>query len=193
MIRRFENLGLLLLGLLGLYSGPVSAQSNDAGVLCSEIEGGSVRPGDVGCIDVMAWSWGQSVPIAIGGGGGTPTVGNPSLQDFSFTKSVDASSENFFGRLVTGTPFKGVVEYKQYQDCGTSCQAPEPYLTINFRDVWISSFSHGGSSGSQPAENLSLSYVEVSYCYRPILKDTTLGSPQCFAFSRETNQPIAPF
>jgi len=194
MTPSIKSLGLFLLGLLGLHLGPVSAQTSEAGVLCSEIEGESNRPGSIGCIDVLAWSWGQSVPINIGGGGGQPTVGNPSIQDFNFIKTIDTSSEDFFRMLVTGTPFKGIVEYRQYRDCGTACQAPEPYLTINFRDVFVTSNSSSGSNGGGlPNESASLAFVDVSYCYRPTIKDGTLGSPQCFAFSRATNTPIPPF
>jgi type VI protein secretion system component Hcp len=193
MTPSIKSLGLFLLGLLGLHLGPVSAQTSEAGVLCSEIEGESERPDSTGCIDVLAWSWGQSAPVSLVGGGGGPTVGVASIDDFTFTKTIDSSSEDFFRMLVTGTPFKGIVEYRQYGDCGTACQAPEPYLTINFRDVFVTSNSSSGSSGGSPNESVSLAFVEVSYCYRPTIKDSTLGSPQCFAFSRATNAQIPPF
>lgn len=184
-----KNLTLLLLGLVGFHPGLAMAQTNDAGVLCiDDIEGESERPTDVGCVDVLAWSWGQSSSVS----GVPPSGGIPSVQDFSFTKSVDTASEDFFRLLVTGTSMKGVVRYRQYADCGTSCQATEPYLSINFRDVAVSSNSIGGSSGGEPAENVSLYFVDVSYCYRPTVNGA-LGAAQCFAFSRDGDVSIPPF
>ncbi len=185
----FKNLSLLLLGLVGLHPGLAVAQTNDAGVLCIDgIAGESERPTDVGCVDVLSWSWGQSSPVS----GIPPSGGIPSVQDFVFSKSVDTASEDFFRLLVTGTLIKGVVKYRQYADCGTSCQATEPYLSINFRDVVVSSNSIAGSSGSEPFESVSLNFVDVSYCYRPTLKGV-LGTAQCFAFSRDGDVSIPPF
>ncbi len=184
----FKNLSLLLLSLLGLYPALAAAQSNDAGVLCSEVIGESERPTDIGCIDVLSWSWGQSTPIV----GFPPSTGNPNIQEFTFTKRVDAASEDFFRMVVTGTPFKGVVEYRQYADCGTSCLASEPYLTINFRDVFVSSHSSGGSSGGAPTDAVSLYFVDMSYCYRQTVNGA-LGTPQCLAFTRDGNTSIPPF
>ena len=188
MVRPIKNVWMVLLGLLGLHMAPVTAQSGDAGVLCSEIQGESERPTDIGCVDVLAWSWGQSNSIT----GIPPSAGSPSFQDFSFTKLVDAGSEDFFRMLVTGSPFKGIVKYRQYRDCGTSCQATEPYLTLNFRDVVISSHSSSGSSGGVPAESVTLHFVDASYCYRPTVNGA-LDTPQCFAFSRDGNVSIPPF
>lgn len=189
MAQSIRNIGLLLLGMLGLQLGSVTAHANDAGVLCSSIVGESERPGSIGCIDVLAWSWGQSNAFTFDG---LSPPGPPSLQDFSFTKFIDASSEDFFRMVVTGSFLKGTVEYRQYRDCGTACLAAEPYITIRFRDVLFTSQSVGGSSGDRPAENVSLVFGEVSYCYRPTIKDS-LGTAQCFAFSRHLNAPIPPF
>lgn len=188
MAGAIKNLSLFLLGLVGLFPGLLAAQSTDVGVLCSEIQGESDRPTDVGCIDVLSWSWGQSTSTT----GVPPIPGTPLTQAFVFNKTIDSSSEDFLQRVITGSPIKGIVEYRQYRDCGTSCQATEPYLTINFSDVVIASNSAGGSSGSSPNESVVLEFGDVSYCYRPTQKGV-LGAPQCFAYSRDGNVSIPPF
>lgn len=193
MARPLNSIWLFLLGMLGLHLAPVTAQASDAAVLCSpELPGESTRAGDVGCVDVLSWGWGQSRPVSLGGGG-PPAVGVASLQSFSFTKFTDSSSEDMFRLTVTSVPIKGVVEYRQYRDCGVSCQAPEPYLTINFREVWFESLQTSSSGTDRPLESASFNFADVSFCYRPTLQDGSLDTAQCFAYSKNTNAPIAPF
>ena len=190
MSQLFRNLGLLLLGLLGMHLSTVTAHASGAGLLCVEgVAGESLRKGDVGCIDVMAWSWGKSIPVSIDVGGGGST-GKATFQDFNFTKFVDSSSEDFFRLLVTGSLIKGV-EYRQYLDCG-ACDATAPYLTIKFRDSLMTSQSSAGSSGDRPVESLSLTFSQVSYCYRPVSSEGNLGEPQCFAWDVAKNEIINP-
>lgn len=191
MSQSIKNLGLLLLGLLGLHLSPVTAHASGAGLLCVEgVAGESLRKGDVGCIDLMAWSWGKSMSVSFDAGGGG-IAGKASFQDFSFSKFVDSSSEDFFRLLVTGSLIKGI-EYRQYLDCGV-CDATVPYLTIKFRDSFMSSQSSAGSSGDRPVENLSLTFSQASYCYRPVSSEGSLGVPQCFAWDVARNESTAPF
>lgn len=191
MSQLFKNLGLLLLGLLGLHLSPVTAQANGAGLLCVDgVTGESLRKSDLGCIDVMAWSWGKSMPVSfdVGSGGG---AGKANFQDFNFTKLVDSSSEDFFRLLVTGSLIKGI-DYRQYLDCG-ACDATAPYLTIKFRDALMTSQSTAGSSGDRPMESLSLAFSQVSYCYRPVGPEGDLGEAQCFAWDVVRNESTPPF
>ncbi len=193
MTRPLRGFWVFLLGLLGWQAGSVTAQANDAGVLCHpELQGESTRAADVGCIDVLSWSWGASSPASFPVGG-PPSAGNPNVQAFSFTKPGDSSSEDLFRTLVTGLQLKGVVEYRQYRDCGVSCQAAEPYLTIRFRTAYIESFQTGTPGASAPIENVSLAAQEISYCYRPTLESGDLDTAQCFAYNVSTQAPVTPF
>ena len=189
MSQLIRNLGLLLLGLLGLHLSPVTAQASGAGLLCvDDVMGESTRISDVGCIDVMSWSWGKSVAVNFGSGAGA-TVSPANFQDFAFTKFVDSSSEDFFRLLVTGSLIKGV-EYRQYVACGT-CDAP--YLTIKFRDALMTSQSSSGSGGDRPVENLSLAFSQISYCYRSVSSEGVPGKEECFAWDAAKNVSTTPF
>jgi type VI secretion system secreted protein Hcp len=193
MVRWVRNGFVLLLGALGLHSSPAMAQATTDGVLCfTEFDGESTRPDSPGCIDVLSWSWGVGVGVDPGGGGNPPQVSAPSFSEITFSKSVDAASEDLVRFLVTGMPVKGIVNYREFRDCGASCPTDEPYLTINFRDVFVTSSSQSGSEGSSAFESISLFYGDISYCYRPVLKDGQ-GPVQCFAFSRGSNKEIPPF
>src|SRR5690606_31147940 len=62
-----------LLGLLGLYAGSAAAQS---GFLCTSVlDSGNNAKENAGCIDVLAWSWGQALAVSDGQAGGARTVG----------------------------------------------------------------------------------------------------------------------
>ncbi|MGA7296501.1 MAG: type VI secretion system tube protein Hcp [Rhodanobacteraceae bacterium] len=186
MARPAKGFWFFLLGLLGMSGG--AAHAGSTGVLCnSDIQGESEVPGATGCIDVLAWSWGLS--SGGGSGGGTSL---PSLQDISLTKYVDSSSEDLMRLVATQTPIKGVVEFNEYVDCASGCPSGI-YLSIHMKGVTVSSQSSGGTpSDSRHTENITLSFDEISYCYSPTVKGA-LGTPQCYAYSRQSNSTIPQF
>ncbi len=162
---------LCLLGLLGLHGGSALAAS---GVIClDQVTGESART--AGCVDVLAWSWG-----AINSGGTSPQVG---VQDFSFTKPSDSASDDLFGLLVTSTMIKGAT-FSEYEDsCGSGCSA-DPYLTIKFNNVNVSSFQTGNSAGAGRAtDNATLSFGSATYCYAPTVNNV-VGTPQCQTYTK---------
>lgn len=157
-----------------------------------DIDGGNSSKENAGRIDVLAWSWGQSVGV-FGVGGGTPReASQPNFLDLTITKSVDVASEDLFRHLVTGAPIPEVLEYREYPVCTPTCPEAEPYLTLRMSETLVSSLSGGGSADGQPTESVSFNFVNVSYCVKPLANDGTLSAPQCFAYSRSQGQSIAP-
>ncbi len=118
-------------------------------------------------IDVLAWSWGmsQSGNMHLGGGGGS---GKVSVQDLSFTKYLDKSSPNLLLMCCTGKhyPDAKLVVRKAGGD------TPIEYMTMNLKDVLISSVSTGGSGGEDRlTENVTLNFAKVEVKYQPQKKD----------------------
>lgn len=174
MARPIKSVWLFLLGLLGLHGTSAFA---DSYVICiGEAPGDSTR--DAGCIDVMSWSWGAN-----NSGGSNPVA---SLSDFTFSKTVDRSSDDLFRLAVTALTIKTVVEFKGYSDC---C-AVDPYLTIHFKDATIVSFQTG-AGGNPSIESVTLAFDAVSYCFRPTVNNM-LDTAQCYAYSKN-NGVITPF
>jgi type VI secretion system secreted protein Hcp len=105
---------------------------------------------------IYSWSWGATLSAdAIGGGGGG--AGKVQLQDFNFTKKVDRSSPSLFEACATGKQFPEatLIVRKAGKD-------QQEYLIVKFKQVIVSSYQTGGSSGdAAPMESISFNYASV--------------------------------
>lgn len=111
-------------------------------------------------IDVLAWSWGlsNSGSAHVGGGAGS---GKVSVQDLSFTKYVDASSNALMLFCANG---KHVPE--ALLTVRKAGEKPLEYIKITMNDVLVSAVSTGGSGGEDRlTENVSLNFAEVKFEY----------------------------
>ena len=133
-------------------------------------------------IDVLAWSWGmsQSGTTHSGGGGG---AGKVNVQDVSFTKYVDSSSNALIKSVCDGKhhPEATLVVRK----AGTS---PVEYIVIKMKEVIVTSVSMGGSGGEDRlTENVSLNFAEFAYAYKPQKADGTADAAKESKFSIQEN------
>jgi type VI secretion system secreted protein Hcp len=113
-------------------------------------------------IDVLAWSWGmsQSGTTHMGGGGG---AGKVSVQDLSFTKYVDASSNALMLACCNGQHYDtaDLVVRK-------AGKTPLEYIKIKMEEVIITSVSTGGSGGEDRlTENVTLNFAKFTYNSQP--------------------------
>jgi type VI secretion system secreted protein Hcp len=156
---RFEILLVAILGFTIIAGTSTQAfAAFDAFIKIDGVDGESKDDKHKGEIDIQSWSWGatQTGSMAAGGGGG---AGKVSMQDFSFTKSIDKSSPKLFEALATGKHLK---EVKLTLRGSSSVE----YLTITLTDVLVSSYSTGGSSGDdRPTESVSLNFAQIKMSY----------------------------
>jgi type VI secretion system secreted protein Hcp len=109
-------------------------------------------------IYIESWSFGASQSGSMATGGG---AGKVSMQDFTFTKSLDKSSPKLFEALATGQHLK---EAKLVLRSAGGSQLE--YLVITFSDVLVSSYSTSGSSGGdRPTESVSLNFAQIKMSY----------------------------
>ena len=128
-------------------------------------------------IDVLAWSWGmsQSGTTHMGGGGGS---GKANFQDLSVTKYVDSSSHALLGACATGEHFT-----KASLHVRKAGKTQLEYITIEMKEVLVTSVSTGGSGGEDRlTENLSLNFAEVKFTYKPQKPDGSLGDALPFTY-----------
>jgi type VI secretion system secreted protein Hcp len=158
---RFEILIIAILGFTIIASTSSQAfAAFDTFLEIDTIKGESTDSKHTGAIDIESWSFGasQSGSMAMGGGGG---AGKVSMQDFTFTKSLDKSSPKLFEALATGQHLK---EAKLVLRSAGGSQLE--YLVITFSDVLISSYSTGGSSGDdRPTESVSFNFAQIKMSY----------------------------
>ncbi|MCR5864936.1 MAG: Hcp family type VI secretion system effector [Aquincola tertiaricarbonis] len=113
-------------------------------------------------IDVLAWSWGMSNSgtTHMGGGGGS---GKAAVQDLSFTKYIDSSSNALLKSCCEGTHHDKATLIVRKAG-GT----PLEYVVLELEEVLVTSVSTGGSGGEDRlTENVSLNFAKFSFKYQP--------------------------
>jgi len=138
--------------------------------------------GKAGDIDVLAWSWGmsQSGTTHMGSGGG---AGKANFQDLSFTKYIDSASNALMIALAKGThiPVVKLLARK-------AGEGQVPYITIELKEVMVTSVSTGGSGGEDRlTENVTLNFAEVKYTYNQQSKTGGKGADKIFAWNIAEN------
>jgi type VI secretion system secreted protein Hcp len=124
------------------------------------VDGESKDDKHAGEIDVLAWSWGMSNSGSahLGGGAGS---GKVNVQDLSFTKYVDASSNALLLSCANG---KHIPE--ALLTVRKAGEKPLEYIKITMSDVLVSAVSTGGSGGEDRlTENVTLNFAKVKFEY----------------------------
>ena len=119
-------------------------------------------------IDVLAWSWGisNSGTTHQGGGGGS---GKANVQDLSFTKYVDSSSNALLLACCNGEHQEEAVFVVR-----KAGKEPLEYVKLTLNEVIVSSISTGGSGGEDRlTENITLNFAKFKFEYVPQKKDGT--------------------
>lgn len=119
-------------------------------------------------IDVLAWSWGasQSGTTHMGTGGGS---GKVNIQDLSFTKYVDSSSNALLLACCNGEHQEEAVFVVR-----KAGKEPLEYVKLTLNEVIVSSISTGGSGGEDRlTENITLNFAKFKFEYTPQKKDGT--------------------
>jgi type VI protein secretion system component Hcp len=151
--------GLVAAALVGLVGPEGAAGAPDKKATAGTLEIRGLTPGQPVAIDVIAWSWGLSVPIFSGGGGGGG-AGPVNVQDMSFTKALDELSPEIVESLATGRHLPGATLLVDADGLPGS----EPTHRYEFDDVLFSSVSQGGSGGAgQMTENVTIHFDSFEF------------------------------
>ena len=126
------------------------------------VDGESVVTGKEKHMQLLAWSWGMSQTGTThhGTGGG---AGKVNVQDLSFTKHVDKATPVVIQACCTGRHFdKATLSARKAGD------KPLEYLTIEMKNVIVTSVSQGGSGGEElQTENITLNFASFTLDYQP--------------------------
>jgi len=124
------------------------------------IIGESTDPEHAGEIQVLSWSHNFNQPTGATGGGGTQEQANHS--DFTFSKYLDAATDDLLKHCWAGKPI-GKATLRCYRSDAENIALL--YLQVDLEDIIVSNISIGGGGGDLPTENVSLAYSKVTYTY----------------------------
>jgi len=128
------------------------------------VNGDSTVKGFEQQIECSSYSWGVSMPSALGSSTGG-SVGTANFADLSVTKSADSSTADIFAGVVSGTHY-GTITLTILAAGGDSPINLMQYVLTN---CMFTSFSQSGAgdSGSVPMESLSIGYDQIQVTYVP--------------------------
>lgn len=153
----------------------------------SKTEGESTDDKHKNEIQIMSFSWGASNPVSSTFGTGM-SVGKATLSDVSFTKTMDKSSSVMFKHMCTGTHLdEALFTFRKSGDADTGNLE---YLKIKLTDVMVSGVTfadHGGSDLGM--ESWSMTYVAVSFEYKPVDNKGKLGTAVTAGWDQKANKP----
>ena len=167
-------LGLALAASVGLSTLTnatpiVGAAQSDYYLKIDGIDGESTTNGHEKGIQIESWSWGTSNSSSSGYGGGMGS-GKMSAKALTITKTIDTTSPAIFMACASGKRIKNAVLTAVRP---SSDGKGSDYVTVNFSDVFCSSFQHSGSSSDRPMESLSLNFTKIEMKVMPPAGSTT--------------------
>jgi type VI secretion system secreted protein Hcp len=132
--------------------------SSDASIKFDGVDGEAVKP--AGEIEVLSWNWGVSQPPGPAGGGSGKGKAIPG--DFHFVHLYDKASPVLAKKCVSGTHFKDAKLTAR-----KAGEGQQDFLVVTMKEVFITSVSPGGSHGGEILEQVTCSYKDVEFAYKP--------------------------
>ncbi|SEK98867.1 Hcp family type VI secretion system effector [Pseudomonas agarici] len=112
-------------------------------------------------IQSIQWGMNQSGSMHTGSGGGS---GKVSINNLSFSKSMDKSSPNLMAACSSGKHFPEATLTVRKAG-GTS---PVEYLVITLKEVMVASYGTNGNQGEDILhEDIALNFAKVEVSYQP--------------------------
>lgn len=142
-----------------------------------DILGESADSTHAGQIQMLSWSHSFNQPTSpTRSSAGSGTVEQANHSDFSFTKYIDASTDDLLKYCWNGKQI-GSATFTAYRSDGEDKAIK--YLEVVMTNVIVSNVSIGGGTGDIPTETITLSYASVQYTYiQQKTADGTAGGNQ---------------
>jgi type VI secretion system secreted protein Hcp len=132
-------------------------------------------------IALQSWSWGVSNSSNSSGGGLAVGKGKP--QDIHFTKKYDNASPVLSKNCAAGKHFKDATI-----SMSLAGGKQEDFLVIKLKEVFISSHQVSAGSGGEVSDQVSMTYGDIEYSYKPQKDDGSLGGEVKFGWDIRTTE-----
>jgi type VI secretion system secreted protein Hcp len=146
------------------------------------VEGESTHKDHKGEIEILSWSWGVSQASSAGSGGGSGK-GKANAGDFNFTHHFDKASPVLAKHCVAGKHFKDAKVTAR-----KAGEGQKDFLVITMKEVFIDSVQPGGSQGGDVMEQVSCSYKDIEFAYKPQDAKGGLGGEVKFGWNTATTE-----
>lgn len=153
--------------------------SSDATIKFDGVDGEAAKP--KGEIEVLSWSWGVSNESADSSGGSGKGKALPGA--FLFTHVYDKASPVLAKHCVMGKHFPSVKLTARKSGDGQ-----QDFLTVTLKEVKIVNVLPQGSSGGDIHEQVSCSYKDVEFAYKPQDDKGALGGEVKFGWNTEMRE-----
>lgn len=125
------------------------------------VEGEATHKDHKGEIEVLSWSWGVSNSSGFVSGGGSGK-GKAQPQEFNFVHNYDKSSPVLAKHCTQGKHFKEVVVTGR-----KAGEGQKDFLKVTMKEVFVATVQPAGSSGGDIIEQVSLTYKDIEFAYKP--------------------------
>lgn len=145
------------------------------------LDGESQHQDHKGEIQLVSWNWGVH-NVNVGGTSGTGSgLGKATPGDFTFVHAYDKASPVLAKRCADGKHFPTVVLTAR-----KSGEGQKDFLKVTMKEVFITGVSPSGAAGGEIYENVSMTYKEIEFAYKPQEASGSLGGEVKFGWNVAT-------
>jgi type VI secretion system secreted protein Hcp len=155
--------------------------STDTHIKIPDVPGEALHKDHKDEIEILSWTWGVNNAASLNGGGSGK--GKASGSDFNFVHKYDKASPVLAKRCADGKHFDSVVLTAR-----KSGEGQKDFMKVTMKEVFITSVqpSSGGDGGI--VENVTMSYGDIEFEYKPQDDKGTLGGPVKFGWNLKSTE-----
>jgi type VI secretion system secreted protein Hcp len=150
--------------------------SSDSHIKLDGVEGESDHKDHKGEIAVLSWGWGVQQPTALSGGGSGKGKAVPS--DFTFTHLYDKASPVIAKHCASGKHFPTMKLTAR-----KAGEGQKDFLVVTMKEVLVTSVQPSGSTGGDIIEQVSCTYKDIEFAYKPQDDKGALGGEVKFGWN----------
>jgi len=155
--------------------------SSDSHIKFDGVEGESTHKDHKNEIEVESWSWSLTQPAGPSGGGSGKGKAIPG--DFFFVHKYDKASPVLAKQCASGKHFKDAK-----MTARKAGEGQKDFLVLTMKEVFITSVHPAGSSGGEIMEQVSCSYKDIEFEYKPQDDKGGLGGSVKFGWNIATTE-----
>jgi|SRR4029077_813112 type VI secretion system secreted protein Hcp len=137
-------------------------------------------------INILSYTWGESLPAATARGSGTGAA-RVIMQDFHFVMRVNKASPKLFLACANGARIKNAILTVRRAGAGAL-----EFLKWTFTDVTVVAYQTAADvpPGDPPTDQVNLRFAKIEVEYRPVKPDGSPDAPVKAGFDVTANRPV---